>query len=309
MYKIKNDIHTFYSKNTNLFIEIEEVDEKTKNMLINEITSFIKNCSYKIIFKNLNFNIILFDNIINEILIIRIKKVCKRIEFLYKYFNIRNAINIWFLPIEINRFLPKKGEEVSEKHINGGFTYANGNNVFIYRLEEFPKVMLHEFIHHTSIDTSNKWSNNQIAFLKNELNIAKNSEFLPNESIVEVWATIFQLLFISEELNITFNKLYENELNWALTQSEKLLIHKDTLCNLKECEWKEKTNSYSYIYIKTILLYNINKLLEIGSNIDEIIKIIINTINNNNFLEKILKNKKYVKNNKNTLRMTLYGDI
>jgi hypothetical protein len=277
-----------------------EFDNKYK---IEEIDIFIKKCSYKIIFKIDKCNIFLLDHHINDVYINRIKKLCKRIKFLLDYFKIDKIINIWLLPVEINREFPEDSIEISEKNINGGYTYTVGNNIFIYRLEEFPKVILHEIIHHTIIDTDKKWSKNNIEYLIKLFKIDDRSNFIPNEAIVETWATLFQLLFISEELNISFNELYKNELKWSMRQSKRILEHQSTLCNMNECKWNEITNSYSYIVIKTILLYNIKKFVatNLPYNINEIIKI----IENNNFIKKI----KGIKNHNNSLRMTLYGDL
>lgn len=316
MDKLKKIIHDKYKYNTkDILINISELNDNNRKELLDtflnskfkipEISDFIKKCSYKIVFKNEKFNILLFDNDIDDLLVSRIKKICTRVNILYEYFNIKENLNIWILPVEIIKKFPKDGTEISEININGGFTYVNGNNIYIYRLEEFPKVIIHEVIHHTYIDTYNKWSFDQINYLKNIFNISTNSEFNPNESIVELWATLFHLLFISYELNISFEYLYKNELKWSFIQSNNLLSHKESLCNYYNCKWHEKTNAYSYIYIKTVLLYNLYKVINIEVNIDKLIKLIDITLKNKNFMKCINK----YKYDKNILRMTIYGDL
>ena len=37
---------------------------------------------------------------------------------------------------------------MTSENINSGFTYVNRNDIYIFRKEEFPKVILHELIHH-----------------------------------------------------------------------------------------------------------------------------------------------------------------
>lgn len=315
-----DEIYKYIKNNINNEIDysiiIENIKEEYRKELINifsdskftlnKINDFLYKVNYIIRLKTVYFTINIIDIDINDILLIRIKKVLKRVYLLYKYFDIKKNINIWFIPLNVKRKFPKVGEEVSEENINGGFTFANGNDIYIYRYEEFPKVMLHEVIHHTYIDTNNKWLKSDLLYLKNLLNIDLKSEFSPNESIVETWTTIIHLIFIAIELNISIKNVYENELKWSYMQSKKLLSHKDTLCNYKVCKWSEDTNSFSYVYIKTILLYNIKKL-NMKSEIIDIINLIKATINDKEFIKEM--NKMEVLDNCRSLRMTLYGDL
>ena len=40
--------------------------------------------------------------------------------------------------------------DLTGKNVNSGFTFVNRNDIYIFRKEEFPKVILHELIHHES---------------------------------------------------------------------------------------------------------------------------------------------------------------
>ena len=100
-------------------------------------------------------------------------------------------------------------------NVNSGFTYLNKNDIYIVRKEEYPKVLLHELLHHNKyIHSSFKEYN--INRLKKHFNIIANNTFDPNETIVEFWATIIHLKHISEDYNLDFYKLYLDELKYSL---------------------------------------------------------------------------------------------
>lgn len=267
---------------------------------------FIEKCSYIFKFKSKNFSIFLINYTDDDILNLRIKNLCKRIEFLYFLLNITKTFNIWFIPLSNKRLFPNESIQITVNNINGGFTYSSGNDIYIHREEEFPKVILHEFLHHSFFDTSNVWTTSDIDTLKNLFNISDKSNFIPNEAIIELWAEIFHLLFISNELDISFNNLYNDELKWGIYQTINLLKHKETL-NLNE--WNEKTNAYSYIIIKTILLNNLKQFIDlpIPYNTHALTSFIIKSyeIFKNNFNTQILHNTQKNK----SLRMTIYGDL
>lgn len=129
--------------------------------------------------------------------------------------DIKKPLVFWIIPTSVPRLFPGPGEAVSEKHINGGYTYLSGNNIYIYRYEDLPKVMLHEVIHHSKLNTNTAY----------------------NEAIVEFWTVIFHLLAVNKEL-------FEEELQWSLY-----------LCKRLETHTGDVSYAYNYIYIKTCLLF------------------------------------------------------
>ena len=137
-------------------------------------------------------------------------RVIKRLFIMSKIFNINKNFVYWLIPTNSNRWFPKRSV-IMPKHINGGFTYisnANSVNIYIYRREEFPKVMIHELMHHSYLDTTNisdtTMYKNVLEQLKHICNISKDTLFLPNEGIIEAWALILQSLFVAYEYNIPF---------------------------------------------------------------------------------------------------------
>ena len=311
---LEKEIRTFYDSYINdIEIQSENLNPEKKHELqesLKEIKSaqnFLEKCSYILKFKSTHFSIFLINNSQDEILNIRIIHLCKRLEFLYKYLNFQNPFNfnIWLIPLSIKRIFPNDSVQISFNNINGGFTYVNGNDIYIHKEEEFPKVVLHEVLHHSKFDTGNQWSISELNTLREIFEISQESNFNPNEAIIELWAEIYHLAFISYELSIPFNILYASELKWGIYQTDKLLKHKKTF---KNPLWKEKTNAFSYIIIKTILLNNLTNFLKLKTPYtSEVLKNFI--INSYNKLKKKLNTKSHIKSHTKSLRMTIYGDL
>jgi hypothetical protein len=225
-----------------------------------DIASFFKNSTFNdyldtvnkrkfIKYKNITILIIYKDE--SSLNIPHILMVLKR---LYKITqHIDKKFNMILL---LSPFLKKINNNLlSYLHVNSGFTYLNKNNIYIVRKEEFPKVLLHEILHHNQyIHSTFKQSN--IQRLKKHFNIT-NINFDPNETIVEFWATIIHLNLISEDYKLDFYKLFTDELKYSLYKCYQLYNLPKNVLNTS------KTNVYSYVIFKTILMYNIVELKKI----------------------------------------------
>ena len=233
-------------------------------------------------------------------------KIIKRIVCICKIFNINKTYTIWLLPIKEQRYFPSHGEIVKPVHINGGYTYVNGTTIIIYRFEECAKVILHEILHHSPYDTYNKWSNSQILHIRELFNIDEQMVCNINESIVEFWATIYQLMFISYEYHTSFNMLLNKEKEWTEKQTIRLLQYQEEHFTHANKKWYEDSNAYFYIVIKAIFLLNYTDFTSIPLpySTDNVLKFI--EIHYRQILD--LKHKK-IKSNTNSMRMTLLGDM
>lgn len=202
-----------------------------------------------------------------------LEKVVRRIVATIALFDIRKRFVFWLVPCPSNRSFPSRGQ-VMPKHINGGFTYVHSDmvsgdaevvngvtevpevNIYIYRLEEFPKVMLHETLHHSRIDTHQQWAISEIDALKKHYNIHHSTIFLPNEAIVEAWAVIMHTAFLAIEFHMPFDTLWQKELEWMRLQASRLIAYqyRGSSQHHPHRMWRETTNSYCYIVLKALLL-------------------------------------------------------
>lgn len=239
----------------NLRNNLEEEFED-KQFVKDEINQLLKAPTYHCFsYANIELNIIPFKNASFSLF----KKVIKRIYTLTQIYNISQPITIWLIPTQSKRQFPKNGEKIQAQHINGGYTYMHNSTIYVYRLEEFPKVILHEVLHNSILQIS--WSQINLMELYDLFNIDKSSceensmcktRLQPEEAIIEVWALYYQIMFQAYETNKDCLKLFYTELEWSLYQCKKLLEYHKLYYDKG---WEEDTHAYSYIFLKTLFLY------------------------------------------------------
>jgi|TARA_B110000259_G_scaffold180229_1_gene220707 hypothetical protein len=271
----------------------ECIDSKFAN--INKVMKYINHCNKCIkIYSNIsNISINLYYKKNNNS-IFKLIKIYKRILILSQIYNIDKKITFHLALCSFKRYMPNKNCIFDTINFNGGFTNINGNDIYIHRNCEYSKVILHELFHHVNIinDSTMTINNYDINKIKKNFNISSHTILLPNESIIEFWATIYNLIFISCEYNINFELLYKKELDFSYNQFLKILNHN------KNNEWYEKTNIFCYFILKYILLKNYKKFLKVKLpyNSKEFIDFLINNSKN----VKII-NKYNVNNNLNAM--------
>ena len=149
---------------------------------------------------------------------------------------------------------------LSVKNVNSGFTYTNRNEIFIFRKEEFPKVIIHELIHHDINIHSDYIEPEYKKKLLDHFKLDPKCLLILNEAIVEFWATIIHLSNVSKEHNISFDELLKIELEYSLYKSNQILNLKlKSNLNLHY----DDSNIYAYIIFKTIFFYHFNEFVKI----------------------------------------------
>jgi hypothetical protein len=100
---------------------------------------------------------------------------------------------------------PAETRELTAVDINGGFSYlARQEVVVLYRYEELTRVLLHELLHTLGFDME-----------KSEENL---------EAYTEAWTELFLCALLSRGQINKFNKLWTDQVNWMVEQSESLQI-------------------------------------------------------------------------------------
>lgn len=223
---------------------------------IKEIFSFLSHAEYKFIYGDvgapIQLQIICDAKSAPEPTLVR--KIMRRAGTLVSFAKTKTPLNIIWIPCPVKRELPAPGQPINAEHINGGYTYMNGNTIYIYRYEEFAKVLLHEILHHSELDIGRQdWPD--LGTLRRVFNIAPETPLSPNEAVIETWAELYQLMFLAAETEIPLDKLIEKEARHALCQSAKLLAHART------GPWRETTNAFSYIIFRTIFLCHLPEFI------------------------------------------------
>jgi hypothetical protein len=233
-------------------------------------------------------------------------RIIKRCLCILNIFKIEKSYTLWLLPIHYPRFFPND-RNVQPENINGGYTYMNGTTIFVYRFEECAKVFLHEILHHSIFDTHFKWNSEQINRIKSLCSIHADVVLNVNEAIIEFWAVFFETCFVSFEYALPVKMLVKKEQEWSFKQSQKMLHFQKQ--HFEKGEWKETTNAYCYIILKSILLLNYADFirLQLPYSTETLCNFIID--NSSVILKEKQKNLKLKNITDSSMRMTMFGDI
>jgi len=309
-------VYTDLSSVTRSFLQKELQSSK---YICTDIESFLKQadkyccieypdrCKLHIVFSSKEF--------VDRTLYIR---VMKRVHCCMEYLKISKPIEYWLVPTNALKRMPLHSRPITPNNMNGGYTYPSNRRVFIYRLEEAPKVLIHETLHHSKYD-SQHWPIKGIMELYKHFNIDLDgcpsectTSLLPNEAVVEFWAELYHLMFLSYEYKIPFKVLVEKEREFAIYQASKLLKHQRTL---KNGVWRESSHAFSYIILRSILLFDYESITSIVAPYNQEIlsrlcTMMIHVFNSDSYkLALATKQKKIKQFQDETLRMTCFGDF
>jgi len=165
---------------------------------------------------------------------------------------------------------------LGEQNANTAFTFAckPNNEVFLYREEEWLKVLTHELFHSFGFDYSGIVDENMNHKI-NEI-FPLNLDMRIYEAYSEFWAEVLNVFFYcyyhhktgSDVIKMTLRMLLKERM-FSLFQASKVLLHngmsyKDTFertersRRLRELNYKETTPIFSYYVIKNILMFSMN---------------------------------------------------
>lgn len=183
---------------------------------------YIKKCFPIFTISNKHFTITAYSTRPKKVFISKIQTCEKRILKIYSDFpNLKN-LNIHVVDC------PQKRKFIDDPiYVNGGFTWINRNDVYIYRKKEWCKVLLHEILHHCFYDNT--------------------SNFI-NEAITEFLATYYQCKFTSTPI------------------SAELLHSQNVATSVLNIPITYKSNLYAYTILKHVLLKNHKNILQYTKN-------------------------------------------
>lgn len=191
-------------------------------------------------------------------------------------------ITIYIYLTNHKKILPEKTACQIDKHnANTAFTLAcpsHKNEIYVYRFEEWFKVLIHESFHCFGLD---------FARMPQEIVNKKMFSIFPvkcdlrfYETYCETWAEIINVIFISvnsyscNEIKINMNKLINNIENhlhneqlFSLFQCAKVLhfhglTYRDILQKSNKIQYKEKTAIFSYYILKSIVMFYCDDFME-----------------------------------------------
>ena len=350
--RLPKEVYQILGSNYEIYGEFTSVD------IQGEIELGLKNIyKRKYLLNNTELNIVLYTNQKIEKNESYFQNFIKRCFFLSYILNDSKSINYKLWLSSIKKYLPKKlNLSLGPKEVNSGCT--NGIEISLWRKEEISKILIHEIMHYLyleripDIDIIRNYIYNKF-----DININVNINFF--ESYAEFWTNILNITFIimSNKNNVILKKskrktgtlkknksvknnkknideiikLLNIEITFSLFQCAKVLNYFNynsfnEFYNyngyLKKTDrFKQRSNVFSYYIARSLLLFNIEKMISLcyKYNLDNVIKnnipanefinVMEDTINNTNFIsviDNLIKDNKTMKNKfiKNTMRFT-----
>jgi len=185
-------------------------------------------------------------------------------------------LNVYLLLTDERKRLPMVDTEpIDEIHANTAFTTSCSemNDIFVYRREEWFKVLMHETFHCFGLDFSSSngdKSNEHILSIFPAVD--PNTDVRLYETFCEMWAEVFHLMFcLFPKFNRFSEKRYRQALlreqRFSICQSNKILRragyrYNEILTFPSSPLYKENTPALSYYVIKSILLWNLDRFVK-----------------------------------------------
>lgn len=180
-----------------------------------------------------------WDDVMNALL--------RRLESLRIYHASSKSIHFVCVPLDIPRRFPNHTNQcLGREHVNGGYTYVNGDTVYLFRREELPKVMLHEYLHQLQGHKDAEWTSEALENVRALVSIPSSIDIRPNEAVVEVWALFYHTHFLAVETGIPFKTLWDAETRFVLQQARHIWTHQSHCLP----RWNEETHTFSYYILK-----------------------------------------------------------
>jgi hypothetical protein len=191
-------------------------------------------------------------------------------------------LNIFLLLNDAKKRIPEiDAEPIDVINANTAFTTACSavNYIFVFRREEWFKVLMHETFHCFGLDFSSSFgdeSNKHILSIFPAIN--PNTDVRLYETYCEMWAEIFYFMFCqftkstgecSRFSESRFIRELRREQLFSIFQSNKILNrsrfkYSDMTHSVPSgiAQYREKTQAFSYYVLKSLMLWNVDKFLE-----------------------------------------------
>lgn len=187
------------------------------------------------------------------------------------------VLDIYIYYTDMKKKLPETdGYILDHEHANTAFTFActmpdsrHKNEIYIYRLEEWFKVLVHESFHSFGLD----FASMDQTFVQERICNSGDIYQVPcgdlrfYESYTEMWAELIQCIFVCENNMDTLEKLvYEYEAPFSAFQCAKVLDHfglvyEDLFDKEAASAYKEETPVFAYYVIKSVFMNHADEFI------------------------------------------------
>ncbi len=195
----------------------------------------------------------------------RIKFIIWFIEFLKHKTSSNKQVQIYLILTGLKKVFPINNQIIGIKHVNTGYTDFVKNIIFIWRYEEFEKVLFHEVTHYLDMDSRHEHVEKIVDI------IGPHSYY---EAITDVWGIYYHLIYLSFITKKSLKTLLELELGFIRNQAMILneYLGLGSWVGQPDKIIKQSTPAFSYYILKYIIIeyllannymqYDYNELLQ-----------------------------------------------
>lgn len=191
------------------------------------------------------------------------------------------TLHIYLLLTDAKKRLPEiDTEPIDQIHANTAFTTScsSVNDIFVYRREEWFKVLMHETFHCFGLDFSSSIGDESNAHILSIFHqVDPKTDIRLYETFCEMWGEVFHLLFCLFTKSsgkclpfsdAKFQKALHKEQMFSIEQSNKILRrtgyqYKEMFsAPLAKKKYTENTPAFSYYVIKSLMLFNLDRFMK-----------------------------------------------
>lgn len=178
----------------------------------------------------------------------RIKYMILLFEYLKTKTNDNRKIEIYLILSKLEKIYPLDNSIIDVPNVNSGYTDLLEDYIFVWRQEEFEKVLIHEMIHFLNLEKRDHF--NRSFRLPN---IKGHVDF--HEAFTDFWGILYHLIYINIVTNKSIKLLFEIELSFIKNQAKQMnnYMNLGTWNNSPNILVKQKTPAFSYYIVKYLL--------------------------------------------------------
>jgi len=164
----------------------------------------------------------------------KITEIARTISGILEWLGVPDGFTVYLWWRDDPRVLDVK-EFPNRRNVNGGWAFTNSSEVFVYRAEEYDRVVIHETIHAMGWD----WEMPQTPLSCWKL--GKNAKVMPH--LFEAWTELF-----AEWLYCAWH-----DIDWETQRKYQDYQAVQILARNKHKDWDENTNVFAYYVLKAAL--------------------------------------------------------
>ncbi len=155
------------------------------------------------------------------------------------------TINMFIFLSPLIKEFPLRNQVMDVEHANTGYTDFRKNIIYIWRYEEFEKVIFHEIVHYFEIDMSDQ-------HVDKIINISNKDTHSYWEAWTDFLGIFYHIIYVSLVSEIKIKQLLEYELTFIRNQAMILIDHYK-IDDIKNDLIKQETPAFSYYILKYLL--------------------------------------------------------